>query len=33
MRETSRVNRSGKPFRPMRAIRALGANVAINLRI
>ena len=31
MRDTSRVNRAGKPFRPMRAIRGLGANVAINL--
>ena len=33
MRDTSRVNRSGKPFRPMRAIRGLGANVAINIGI
>ena len=30
MRDAGRMNRSGKPFRPMRAIRALGANVAIN---
>jgi hypothetical protein len=33
MRDASRVNRSGKPFRPMRAIRGLGANVAINIGI
>ena len=33
MRDTSRVNRSGKPFRPMRQIRGLGANVDINLGI
>jgi len=32
-RDASRVNRSGKPFRPMQAIRGLGANVAINLGI
>jgi hypothetical protein len=33
MRDTSRVNQSGKPFRPMRAIRGLAANVAINIGI
>ena len=33
MRDSSRANRSGKPFRPMRAIRGLGANVEINLGI
>jgi hypothetical protein len=33
MRDASRVNRSGKQFRPVRAIRGLGANVAINLGI
>ena len=33
MRDTSRVNRAGQPFRPMRPIRGLGANVAINLGI
>ena len=33
MRDTSRLNRAGKPFRPTRAIRGLGANVAINLGI
>lgn len=33
MRDTSRVNRSGKPFRPMRQIRGLAANVDINLGI
>jgi hypothetical protein len=33
MRDTSRVNRAGKPFRPMRPIRGLGANVGINLGI
>jgi hypothetical protein len=33
MRDTSRVNRSGKPFRHKRAIRGLGANVAINLGV
>jgi len=27
------VNRGGKPFRPLRAIRGLGANVAINIGI
>lgn len=27
------MNRSGKPFRHKRAIRGLGANVAINLGI
>ena len=31
MRDTCRVNRAGKPFRAMRAIRGLGANVDINL--
>ena len=31
MRDTSRVNRAGKPFRPMRPIRGLDANVHINL--
>ncbi len=31
MRDASRVNRSGKPFGHKRAIRGLGANVAINL--
>jgi hypothetical protein len=33
MRDTSRVSRSGKPFRPMRAITGLSSNVAINLGI
>jgi len=33
MRDTSRVNRSGKPFRPMRQTVGLGANVDINLGI
>ena len=33
MRDTSRMNRAGKPFRPMRQIRGLGANVDINLGI
>jgi hypothetical protein len=33
MRDTSRLNRSGKPFQPMWAIRGLGANVAINIGI
>jgi hypothetical protein len=33
MRGTSRVNRTGKPFRPMRATRGLAANVAINLGV
>jgi hypothetical protein len=33
MRDAGRVNRAGKPFRPMRAIRGLGANVAITLGI
>ena len=33
MHDTSRVNRAGKPFRPMRAIRGLEANVHINLGI
>jgi hypothetical protein len=33
MRDTSRVSRAGKHFRPMRAIRGLAANVAINLGI
>jgi len=33
MRDASRTNRSGKPFRPMRAIRGLGPAVAINLGI
>jgi len=33
MRDTSRVNRNGRPFRPMRQIRGLGANVDINLGI
>jgi hypothetical protein len=33
MRDAGRVNRSGKPFRPMRAIRGLGANVQINTGI
>jgi hypothetical protein len=32
-RDTSRVNRSGKPFRRKRAIRGLGADVAINIGI
>jgi hypothetical protein len=27
------VKRAGKPFRPMRAIRELGANVATNIGI
>ena len=31
MRDTSRVNRAGKPFRAMRARRGLQANVEINL--
>ncbi len=33
IQETNRANRSGKSFRPMPAIRGLGANVAINLGI
>ena len=33
MRGTSRANRNGKPFRPMRAIRGLASNVDINLGI
>ena len=33
MRDTSRVNRAGKPFRPMRQITGIGANVSINLGI
>jgi len=33
MRDTSRVNRAGKPFRPMRQITGIGANVDINLGI
>ena len=33
MRDTSRVNRAGRTFRPMRQIRGLGANVDINLGI
>lgn len=33
MRDASRVNRGGKPFRYKRAIRGLGANVAINERL
>ena len=33
MRDTYRTNRSGKPFRPMRLISGLGANVDINLGI
>jgi hypothetical protein len=33
MRHASRVNRAGKPFRPMRATRRLGANVAISIGV
>jgi len=33
MRDTSRMNRAGRPFRPMRAINGIHANVAINLGI
>ena len=33
MRDTSRVNRKGQPFRPMRSISGLSSNVAINLGI
>jgi hypothetical protein len=33
MRNISRANRGGKPFRHKRAIRGLGANVAINIGI
>jgi hypothetical protein len=33
MRDSSRTNQAGKPFRPMRGIRGLQANVKINLSI
>jgi hypothetical protein len=33
MRDTSKVNRAGKPVRPMRSIRGLDSNVKINLGI
>lgn len=33
MRDPTRVNRAGKPFRSMREIKGLQANVAINLGI
>ena len=33
MRDASRHNHAGKPFRPMRGIRGLQANVKINLNI
>lgn len=33
MRDSTKANRAGKPFHAMRAIRGLGANVAINLGI
>jgi hypothetical protein len=33
MRDTARLNRNGKPFRPMRAIRGLASNVELNLGI
>jgi hypothetical protein len=33
MRDSSRTNQAGKPFRPMRSIRGLQANVKINLSI
>ena len=33
MKDTYRVNRTGKPFRAMRAIRGLDSNVKINLGI
>jgi hypothetical protein len=31
MRDASRVNPSGKPFRHKRAIRGLGGNAAISI--
>ena len=31
MRDTTRLNRNGRPVRPMRAIRGLDANLKINL--
>ena len=33
MKDSYRLNRAGKPFRAMRAIRGLDANVKINLGI